>query len=734
MGLDANATYWMGMERPCQTGASTSDFAWTTEEVRRFSAPWYDGAIPDCNWRWALMNPSRGWRTAYAWWCCHRYIVEFDFRDRDANSRLDMYDDVPASLDCDGDGELDSYQIATGDLADDNSDGIPDCCVSGQSCSGGTTDCNSNGLEDVYEILTGRGLDLNTNGRLDECEQAMPWPRIRRAAISMSNCYWETRSETGAWKLFPSRSADGGSLVDVMAAPPQMALRPGTYDLWMFAASTGCGGVPALSLWLSDSEVPSLEIASGSGAGPVGADSGVWRVSVQSFEWMCCGPDRVSSSAAQPDGLGDRVATIRLEVRLIDQDGDGIRNEEDSDDDNDGVPDTADALPLDPTESVDTDGDGIGNNADTDDDGDGASDAADGCPLDVAKTMPGACGCGVPDTDTDGDLVADCVDNCPSIANAGQADCNGDGVGDACHGETVVLADDFEDGVVDSARWTTALPYGCSTVVESSGFLAMTARGRLQSASAFRIPTDGLDVTFRWRPVASDELFTAYVRTSLSGQGHCCGGLVDGLLFQYFSNGLSLGAAGFATISYTESGPEQIELGAWYLVSISVTNNRIDARVERDGDPAWVWTASLEYSGSSQGEHIAFDSREFCDTRSDIDDVRVAFTGPGVDCNADGVPDECQVSDTTDCDDNGVLDSCDIAAGAPDGNSNGIPDACELQPGDLNADGVVDGLDLGILLAQWGAPAPQTADLNDDGQVDGVDLGILLANWGPGSG
>ena len=57
--------------------------------------------------------------------------------------------------------------------------------------------------------------------------------------------------------------------------------------------------------------------------------------------------------------------------------------------------------------------------------------------------------------------------------------------------------------------------------------------------------------------------------------------------------------------------------------------------------------------------------------------------------------------------------------------------------GDLNGDGVVDGLDLGILLDQWTmAGGPRcglqffcTADLNLDGVVDGLDLGILLANW-----
>ncbi len=46
--------------------------------------------------------------------------------------------------------------------------------------------------------------------------------------------------------------------------------------------------------------------------------------------------------------------------------------------------------------------------------------------------------------------------------------------------------------------------------------------------------------------------------------------------------------------------------------------------------------------------------------------------------------------------------------------------------GDLNGDGVVDGADLGALLAAWGTP---DGDLNGDGTTDGGDLGILLSNW-----
>lgn len=50
----------------------------------------------------------------------------------------------------------------------------------------------------------------------------------------------------------------------------------------------------------------------------------------------------------------------------------------------------------------------------------------------------------------------------------------------------------------------------------------------------------------------------------------------------------------------------------------------------------------------------------------------------------------------------------------------------ELAPADLNADCVVNGADLGILLAAWGTPA---ADLDGDGTTDGADLGVLLSGW-----
>ena len=49
----------------------------------------------------------------------------------------------------------------------------------------------------------------------------------------------------------------------------------------------------------------------------------------------------------------------------------------------------------------------------------------------------------------------------------------------------------------------------------------------------------------------------------------------------------------------------------------------------------------------------------------------------------------------------------------------------------MNGDGIVDGGDLGAMLAAWGACSGCSEDLTGDGLVDGGDLGLLLAAFGP---
>ena len=117
------------------------------------------------------------------------------------------------------------------------------------------------------------------------------------------------------------------------------------------------------------------------------------------------------------DGIVDDDDAFPLDAtESIDTDGDGIGNNADEDDDGDGVNDiqlvvdlglvgsgqvtlTFDAFPLDPQEQYDTDNDGVGNNADNDDDNDGIEDTLDAFPLNPNENL-----------DTDGDGIGDTTD------------------------------------------------------------------------------------------------------------------------------------------------------------------------------------------------------------------------------------------------------------------------------------------------------------------------------------
>jgi hypothetical protein len=138
------------------------------------------------------------------------------------------------------------------------------------------------------------------------------------------------------------------------------------------------------------------------------------------------------------DGLshlqGDKFPFDPLEQ--IDSDSDGIGNNADIDDDNDGVIDVADAFPLDDSEALDTDGDGVGDNADI-------------FPNDASETV---------DSDIDG--VGDNSDNCVNVVNTDQMNSDSDLLGNSCDD------DDDNDGLND--QYDT-FPLDASEQVDSDG-------------------------------------------------------------------------------------------------------------------------------------------------------------------------------------------------------------------------------------------------------------------------
>ena len=83
------------------------------------------------------------------------------------------------------------------------------------------------------------------------------------------------------------------------------------------------------------------------------------------------------------------------------------------------------------------------------------------------------------------------------------------------------------------------------------------------------------------------------------------------------------------------------------------------------------------------------------------------------------------LTDTTVC---GNSSPGQINGSWTDNGGNFIGDECPLDcPGDFNGDGVVNGGDIGTLLAAWGGA---DGDLNGDGTTNGGDLGLLLSYWG----
>ena len=92
---------------------------------------------------------------------------------------------------------------------------------------------------------------------------------------------------------------------------------------------------------------------------------------------------------------------------------------------------------------------------------------------------------------------------------------------------------------------------------------------------------------------------------------------------------------------------------------------------------------------------------------------------------------------SADCNNDSIVDYGQILTGQlADSNTNGVPDICEqprCQDADITNNQIIDGADLGALLAFWGPvnPVLPQADVNRDGQVNGADIGILLSYWGP---
>ncbi len=491
-----------------------------------------------------------------------------------------------------------------------------------------------------------------------------------------------------------------------------------------------------LTVRVDGSVVASGLFGAGSGAGLCMAETSVADLTIPATVFAKMAADGVLVVRIEPSlnatstGCPDATLSVRIRFRapIVDCDGNGLQDSCQLIMDG-GRPDCNGNGVLDSCEiasgvGMDSNTNGVLDECEADCDGNGVLDAEEvgsGTVADCDRNgRPDSCDIALGDADVDGDGVLDsCADDCngnglpdPWECLSGlTADCDGNRIPDSCE-VAVPLA-----SLTDSATGQRFLAFASTTRrharsqaaavrgslakiaspaqnnLISSTFGAIDGIGRLLwigleapgGTVDFRWP-DGTSPSFtRWKPGEPNNTYGQ--ETFVEMNGRFWNDVGDG------------GVPGAPYASVVLVGP--------------------------DGVP------DCNANGLVDACEIASGAIEDCNSNG-IPDVCEIGRDPSLDCNGDGLIDACQGGpDGPDCDGDGTFDVCQIAGGAEDKNGNGKLDSCEYGWGDLNLDGVVDGIDLGGLLAIWGLQNPPYADLNDDGWVDGNDLGIMLAHWGP---
>jgi hypothetical protein len=355
---------------------------------------------------------------------------------------------------------------------------------------------------------------------------------------------------------------------------------------------------------------------------------------------------------------------------------------EDADLDDDGDVDQADVrlltvcysgagVPADPS-CHDPDQDGLAYGHDNcwtsfnpdqvDSDSDGSGDACDNCAI-IANAEQ---------VDTDADTLGDACDNCPSVANADQADADKDGVGDLCDNCPAVSnpeqldndgdglgnaceADCNHNGTPDEEDIGSGLSQDCNqntvpdecdlvaTFTFASPQLSPIGTGSPQSFTVPQPPTASGDVNITFTTVADLSDYTEYFTVDING-------VVVGRVFE------------------TDGADCPITAQTAQLTVPAATFNQAVA-------------------GQNAVIHIVATSTVspiLCATTYVQASIQYQANGVG-DCNANGVPDDCE----SDRDSDGHIDACDNCPDVAnptqtDEDGDGRADACDNCPLDYN--------------------------------------------------
>ena len=308
--------------------------------------------------------------------------------------------------------------------------------------------------------------------------------------------------------------------------------------------------------------------------------------------------------------------------------------------------------------------------------------------------------------DADGDGIPDAADNCPLVANPTQADCDQNGVGDACQ----------------------------SSVTRTSGNMGAIGAGVTTSGTLAGVTSSFWPVVVTVRAIGDFNLPTEFATLQLAGS------TITTTLFQNGAADCPATPNEVAFIIQPKQWNALVAASAGGNMPVTILGNSLVSATQCAGAMSEV-TARLTVSPDCNGNgtldycDIATGSAQDCNANGIPDSCDIA-AGTSSDADQNGVPDSCQpdcnanglpdsydiaTGAAADCDLNQIPDTCDIAGGAPDCNNNGVFDSCEIATGaapDCNANSVPDTCDLAA-----GAP-----DCNTNGIPDSCDIASGFSN------
>ncbi|MCP3903961.1 MAG: hypothetical protein GY715_10040 [Planctomycetes bacterium] len=651
------------------------------------------------------------------------------------------------SPDCQGDGIPDECQLVDNDC---DGDGVPDACQLADE------DCNGNGVVDSCDVAAATSDDCQPDGIPDECQVG------EDVVLSYDDggAEFGVRTNGGPFMAWLNMFAvePGVSIIDAIDVMFVFMPLGTTVDVHVWSDPNGDGDpTDAQALWSGQYVVQELDVfltidVTDLDLGPANTRFFVGFMMPVTANDFPAAMDTQGSNFGQSWIVGDgspidpndlasaaEFGTIDdilfpghwlIRARMLGTQGDCNLN---------GIPDLCD---IDAGTSEDVDGNGVPDECE-DCNGNGTPDG-----LDIAGGTSLDCqGDGVPDecqlvnNDCNGDLapddcqletLGDCngngvPDGC-DIASGTSADTDGSGIPDECEdcnnngildGLDILLgtSDDCQpDGIPDECQLgdpelSQTYLWDDGTKDQNIGFVSPVVMGWLNHFTVQPGSEWISAIEIAWGNTVTNQPATLYVWSDPNGDGDIPDAQVLASVDTVTQN-VNTNIFNVEPIVPTFVGPA----GTSFFVGVIFDDMFNTA-------PAAVDTSEPD------GEMFLFDGFGFIDPNDLTSGGAVTpIQNPGWDAmvRAAGFDGTFPL----DCNDNGVPDDCDIDEGIlTDVNGNGIADECECV-GDIDGSGDVGFGDILAVIGAWGPCPGCPEDLNGNGAVDFADILVIIGAWG----